>query len=115
MGRTRFTRIHAFAQSMGYGFIFIMTITAVAVAQQPAYPPNAEVAPLPPVLPADPNPMAQQPVPVGPTETLEAAWAVALRSDEQIAASRWNVEAAQSGWNAARAERMPSLTMGAEY
>jgi outer membrane protein TolC len=59
--------------------------------------------------------MAQQPVPVGPTETLEAAWAVALRSDEQIAASRWNISAAESGWEAARAERMPSLTIGAEY
>jgi len=38
-----------------------------------------------------------------------------LRTDQRIAASQWSVAAAESGWNAARAERMPSLTLGADY
>ena len=52
---------------------------------------------------------------MGKPETLETAWAVALNADQRIAASEWSVSAAESGWNAARAERMPSLTLGADY
>jgi outer membrane protein TolC len=51
----------------------------------------------------------------GQPETLETAWAVALNADQRIAASEWDVSAAESGRDAARAERMPSLTVGAEY
>ncbi len=50
-----------------------------------------------------------------PAETLQTAWAIALNTDQGLAASQWNVSAAQSGLNAARAERMPSVTLGAEY
>ncbi len=39
----------------------------------------------------------------------------AVRTDQRIVASQFNVSAAESGWNAARAERMPSLTLGADY
>ncbi len=38
-----------------------------------------------------------------------------MNADQRIKASEWDVSAAQSGWNAARAERMPSLSVGAEY
>ena len=100
---------------MGYGVILVMTIVAAAVAQPPANPPGPNGVPLPPGLPADSNLTAEQPVAVGQAETLETAWAVALSTDQRIAASRWNVSAAESGWNAARAERMPSLSLGAEY
>jgi outer membrane protein TolC len=48
-------------------------------------------------------------------ETLEDAWQVALRSDQRVEAGQWQVESAQSTWAAARAERMPSLTLGADY
>ena len=48
-------------------------------------------------------------------ETLETAWAVAVNADQRIAASQWDVSAAQSGREAAAAERMPSVTVGAEY
>ncbi len=52
---------------------------------------------------------------IGQLETLESAWEVAISADQRIAASQWNVSAAESGWEAARAERMPSLNVGAEY
>ena len=48
-------------------------------------------------------------------ETLEQAWQVALRGDHRLEAGQWNVASAQSSWAAARAERMPSLTLGADY
>jgi outer membrane protein len=117
MAKTRSPYLRACAQHVCQGVILAMTMTmaAVAVAQQPANSPGPNPAPLPPGLPADFNPAAQQPVPVGQAESLETAWEVALRSDERIAASQWNVSAAQSGWSAARAERFPSLTLGANY
>ena len=71
--------------------------------------------PSPPGSPADFGPAREQPAPVGQPETLEAAWAVALNADQRVAASEWSVSAAESGWNAALAERMPSLTLGADY
>ena len=48
-------------------------------------------------------------------ETLEIAWQVALQADQQLDASRWNLAAAQSTWQAARAERFPSLKIGGDY
>ena len=66
-------------------------------------------------MPSDFNPAREQPAPVGQAENLEAAWAVALNADQRIKASEWDVSAARSSWNAARAERMPSLTIGADY
>jgi outer membrane protein TolC len=88
---------------------------ALAVAQPPVNFPDPGAAPFPPGLQAEVIP-AQQPGDLaGQPESLETAWAVALTADQGIAASQWNVSAAQSGLNAARAERMPTLTLGAEY
>jgi outer membrane protein TolC len=49
------------------------------------------------------------------SETLEDAWLVALRGDQRFDASRWNYSAAESGLAAARAEYLPSLSLGADY
>ena len=48
------------------------------------------------------------------SETLEDAWRTALQSDQRVEAGQWQVESAQNTWAAARAERMPSLTLGAD-
>ena len=103
------------AQRIGCSVLLVMTIAAVAAAQPPAKSPGPNGVFLPPGLPADANSAAQQPATVGPVETLENAWTVALSADQRIAASEWDVAAAESGWNAARAERGPSLDVGAEY
>ena len=42
-------------------------------------------------------------------ETLPEAWAIALSQDPEIQASRWKSSAAQRGYRAARAERLPSV------
>ena len=60
---------------------------------------------------ASPAPQVQQ----NGTETLEDAWQIALRGDQRVEAGQWQVAAAQSTWAAAQAERMPSLTLGADY
>ncbi len=67
------------------------------------------------MVPMEAVPLPPQPAAAGQPETLETAWTVALRTDQRIAASQWNVAAAESGWNAARAERMPSVALGADY
>ena len=46
---------------------------------------------------------------------MEDAWQIALRSDQRVEAGQWQVASAQSTWAAARAERMPSMTLGADY
>ena len=58
-----------------------------------------------------PAPPAQQ----SAAETLEDAWQIALRGDQRVEAGQWNVASAQSSWAAARAERLPSLSLGADY
>ncbi|MEI8374411.1 MAG: TolC family protein [Planctomycetota bacterium] len=58
-----------------------------------------------------PAPPAQQDA----LETLADAWQIALSGDQRVEAGQWNVASAQSSWAAARAERMPSLTLGADY
>ena len=50
-----------------------------------------------------------------PVETLEDAWRVALRTDQRLEASRWNVTAAESSLHAAEAERLPSLKLNNDY
>ncbi len=102
-------------QRIIYGVILVTTMVASAVAQPPVNAPGPGAAPLPPGLPPDFNPAREQAAPVGQLETLETAWAVALNADQRIAASEWSVSAAESGWNAARAERLPSMTLGADY
>ncbi len=48
-------------------------------------------------------------------ETLDDAFRTALASDQRVEAGQWNVSSAESTWAAARAQRMPSLTLGADY
>ncbi|MCE5268984.1 MAG: TolC family protein [Planctomycetaceae bacterium] len=55
------------------------------------------------------------PAPTGPLETLEDAWRAALHADQRVEASRWNVGAAESSLDAARAERFPALKLGSDY
>ena len=49
------------------------------------------------------------------TETLEEAWQVALSGDQRVEAGQWQVSSAQNTFAAAQAERLPSLTLGADY
>jgi outer membrane protein TolC len=87
-----------------------LAVLALEAAAQPPpmanYPNDGAAIPRP-TFEAVPN--------AAPPESLETAWAIALSTDQKIAASNWDVSAAQSGWNAARAERMPSLSVGAAY
>ena len=108
MAKTRSSYLNVLAQRIIYGVILTATTAAAVVAQPPVSALGPGAAPLPPASPADFNPAKEQPPPVGPQETLETAWTVALNADQRIAASEWSVSAAESGWNAARAERMPS-------
>jgi outer membrane protein len=48
-------------------------------------------------------------------ETLDDAFRLALETDQRVKAGQWGVSSAQSTWAAARAERMPSLTLGTDY
>jgi outer membrane protein len=48
-------------------------------------------------------------------ESLQDAWANALRLDPDLEASRWQSSAAQRGLYAARAERLPSVSARASY
>jgi outer membrane protein TolC len=100
---------------MGCGVILAITIVVAAVAQQPANFPGPNRLPGPPGLPEGFNPTPQQPAAFWQAENLETAWAVALRADQAIAASSFNVSAAESRWNAAQDERLPSLSLGAGY
>jgi outer membrane protein len=48
-------------------------------------------------------------------ETLDDAFRTALACDQRVEAGQWNVSSAESTWAAARAQGMPSLTLGADY
>jgi outer membrane protein TolC len=48
-------------------------------------------------------------------ETLDQAYQVALANDHRVEAEKWSVSSAESSWSAARAQYMPSLTLGADY
>jgi outer membrane protein TolC len=48
-------------------------------------------------------------------ETLEDAWRIALEADQRVAAGDLNLSAADHALAAARAERYPSLNLGANY
>lgn len=115
MAREQILRILAIGQFTLRTAALLVAVASTAVAQPPGILPGPNAAPLPPGLPVDFAPVAVQPPAVAQAESLETAWTVALSTDQGIAASRFNVSAAESGWNAARAERMPSLTAGAEY
>ena len=55
------------------------------------------------------------PVPIGPQETLEDAWRMALATDQRLEASQWNLSSATRSVEAAQAEMYPSATLGADY
>ena len=48
-------------------------------------------------------------------ETLDHAFQMALAIDDRVKAGQWTVSSAESSWAAARAQYMPSLTLGADY
>ena len=90
---------------------------AVTLADEP--PPNAgdPTAPEPrpaPVWHPEPSAVAPAPEILGLAETLEAAWGVAVESDQRLEASQWNLSAASHSYAAARAERLPSVSLGAD-
>jgi outer membrane protein len=58
--------------------------------------------------------MRGQPV-IASAETLDEAWRIALANDQRVAAGDLNVSAAIHSFAAARAERLPSLSLGANY
>jgi outer membrane protein TolC len=93
-----------------------LLVFAVILAGPPAYGQSA--LPLPPPDGQE-SPRMDQPATVVPApfsgETLEDAFRLALASDQRVEAGQWNVYSAQSTWAAAQAQRMPSLTLGADY
>jgi len=66
------------------------------------------------LLPPAPPPSPPQDAGAVP-ETLQDAWRAALESDQQLASSQCNLSSAKSSFEAARAERLPSLNLGADY
>jgi outer membrane protein len=92
-------------------WIFLVLILSAASV------PGQNGIPLPPAAP-EPSKIGSPATTSGErpfTETLEAAFQVALASDQRVEAGRWNVSSAQSSWEAAKAQRLPSLTLGADY
>lgn len=84
-------------------------VTVTAWADDP-------IAPLPPPERVEPGiGLPAQNSPAMGTETLDAAWQMALANDQRLAAARWNTSAAESSLAAACAERLPSLNIGANY
>jgi outer membrane protein len=86
--------------------VLIWTLGGPVEAQQPAPFPPGYVSHL------------TEPGPVGTAadiETLEHAWQIALSADRRLEASQWNASAAASSLAAAQAERLPSMTLGADY
>ena len=51
----------------------------------------------------------------GYAETLDDAWEVALATDHSLRAAHWKTESAEQNFAAARAQRMPSLTVDGGY
>ena len=104
-------------RAMSESFVPVMLLaTALAAAMQAGRVGAQEVAaPFPPGLASDSSqPGAGAEVRVA-GETLEAAWRIALSTDRRLEASQWNASAAASSVEAARAERWPSMTLGANY
>ena len=78
---------------LAWGFLVAVVLVAPGFAQMENLPPTQRTT----------------------AETLDQAWQIALRGDHRVEAGQWNVASAQSSWAAAKAERMPSLTLGADY
>lgn len=67
------------------------------------------------LLPSDLSPVQIAEVISPDGESLRDAWAIALAVDPELEASRWQTSAAQKGYCAARAERLPSVSARASY
>jgi outer membrane protein len=48
-------------------------------------------------------------------ETLDEAFQAALTTDQRVEAGRWNISSAQSTCAGAKSQRLPSMTLGADY
>lgn len=99
-----------FAGVFGGVLVFWCVATRVVGQQWVVAPDGVQPAPIPvPVVaPMPPDPPAEK-------ETLENAWEIALHNDQRVDASRWNISAARSTLEAARAEQLPALKFGADY
>ena len=86
-------------------FVVLFVATANGLAQAPTRLPPEE----PEVVGIGQLPGPQ----VG--ESLEDAFRCALAIDRRVESGQWNVSSAESSWSAARAQYMPSLTLGADY
>jgi outer membrane protein TolC len=90
-------------------FSFLALVAARAPAQvAPPWPPDEPGA----ARVVQPWPVVSD---VAAGETLDQAFQAALASDHRVEAGQWNVSSAESSWAAARAQCMPSLTLGADY
>ncbi len=84
-------------------------------------PPAPRPLPMTQAAPQAPAPQySQQPFPPQEApeanaglETLDEAWGIALHADQRYEASRWNVSSSRSSYAAAKAERLPSVNLGA--
>ena len=92
----------ASAEKVGAALVLLVVClsASLALGQQPFVP-----------APAPPPPQDARAVP----ETLQDAWRTALQTDQQIESSRWNLSSARSSLEAAKAERLPTLKVGADY
>jgi outer membrane protein len=93
------------------GGVFSLFLAAARAFAQPAIP-----LPPPDLVEPPRSDRPAVPAPAMPSgETLDEAFRAALISDQRVEAGQWSVASAQSTWAAARAQRMPSLTLGADY
>jgi len=97
---------------LGIPFLMGSLLVGALAARADAQPPPA---PLPPGRAAAPDPRSGDPQPNEPEETLDDAWRIALSVDRRLEASQWNLSAASRNLAAVRAERFPSLNVGADY
>ena len=85
-------------------FAAASTVGQVAIPLSPEEPETARIGQPPSVAAGQPW-----------GETLDHAFQVALANDHRVEARQYDVSSAQSSWAAARAQYMPSLTLGADY
>jgi outer membrane protein len=99
--------------SLAYGLVLVPCIVVAVLAAHAAGP---EV---PAILAPETIPRPEQATENGeaglPQETLEDAWRIAAAADQRLQASMWNASSATRSLAAARAERLPSLAVGADY
>jgi outer membrane protein len=94
-----------------FGSVFVVFLAVAGAYGQLA-------TPLPPIDDLEASRIGQPSLAVSVRssgETLDDAFRAALATDQRVEAEQWNVSSAQSTWAAAQAQRMPSLTFGADY